>query len=397
MCTGSSPVRRERPRTLGAVLPLLVAFISSTLTTLWLVHVCRIRPGRALDDDFALPQKIHRIPAPRIGGIGIVAGLLAGIVAVWVVPQLHSALTVLLLLACAMPAFLAGLLHDFTDGLTPRGRLIATAVSAALAFFVLDARVTQSDIPGLDYLLATSAGSMFATVLAVAGIAHATNIIDGLNGLASMCVVIMLAAVAYVAREVGDELVLTMALAGIGAVLGFFIWNFPGGMIFLGDGGAYFLGFYLAETCILLLARNEQVSGLFALLVCIYPTFETLFSAWRRYWLRSQPASLPDGIHLHTLVYRRLVRWAVGDQDARALIRANSLSSPYLWLLCSASAAPAVMFWDEPAVLGVMIVVFAVTYLGLYRRIVRFQAPRWLRRAGSRPDNSADQDAGDNP
>jgi len=386
---------RPRPYT-RRVLPLLVAFVASALVTLWLVHVCRTGAGRALDDDFDSPQKIHRVPAPRIGGVGIVCGLLAGVVSVWVIPNTHSALTAMLLLLCAMPAFLAGLLHDFTDGLTPRGRLIATAVSAALAFSVLDAKITQSDIPGLDLLLSTTWGSMFATLLSVAGIAHATNIIDGLNGLASMCVVIMLAAVAYVAGEVGDDLVMTMALAGIGAVLGFFVWNFPGGLIFLGDGGAYFMGFFLAETCILLLVRNPEVSGLFALLVCIYPIFETLFSAWRRYWLRAQPASLPDGIHLHTLVYRRLVRWAVGEQDAQAVIRANSLSSPYLWLLCSASAAPAMIFWDNPPVLGAMILLFAVTYMVLYRRIVRFRAPRWLPRPGARGGDRDAGDAGDN-
>jgi hypothetical protein len=71
---------------------------------------------------------------------------------------------------------------------------------------------------------------------------------------------IMLTALAYVAFQVGDVQVGTLALAGIGAVLGFFLWNFPGGMIFLGDGGAYLLGFYVAEVSILLLVRNPTIS-----------------------------------------------------------------------------------------------------------------------------------------
>ena len=78
-----------------------------------------------------------------------------------------------------------------------------------------------------------------------------------------MCVVMMLGAIAYVANQVGDDTVATLALMGAGAVLGFFFWNFPGGLIFLGDGGAYFLGFYVAELGILLLARNP--GGLAAL------------------------------------------------------------------------------------------------------------------------------------
>ena len=60
------------------------------------------------------------------------------------------------------------------------------------------------------------------------------NIIDGFNGLASMCAVIMMSGIAYVAFQVGDRGVYLLALSGIGAVLGFFLWNFPAGYIFSG-------------------------------------------------------------------------------------------------------------------------------------------------------------------
>jgi hypothetical protein len=115
------------------------------------------------------------------------------------------------------------------------------------------------------------------TVFAVAGVANSINIIDGFNGLASMCCVLILLCLAYVGFQVDDLLVAWLALAGVGAVLGFFVWNFPAGLIFLGDGGAYFMGFYLAEVAILLLHRNPTVSPMFPLLLCIYPVFETVF------------------------------------------------------------------------------------------------------------------------
>lgn len=363
----------------------LISFAVSAASTLWLVHTTKNRNGRSIDDDFSKPQKLHVVPVPRIGGVGIVAGLLASGAALAWTMGLEQARLALLLLGCAMPAFVVGLLHDFTDTVPPRGRLLATALSAVLAYVVLDAGVHRTDIPGLDWLVATGAGAVLATLLAVAGIANAVNIIDGLNGLASMCVALMLAAVAYVGFEVGDPLVGTLALAAIGAVLGFFFWNFPAGLIFLGDGGAYLLGFLVAELSILLLVRNPEVSPLFPLLVCIYPVFETLFSVYRRYWLRASPASLPDGIHLHSLVYRRLMRWAVGNRSAKALTRRNSMTSPYLWLLCSASVVPAVLFWNNPGALAGFLVLFGVSYVVLYRRIVRFKSPRWLRVAGSRP------------
>ena len=164
-------------------------------------------------------------------------------------------------------------------------------------------------------------------MLTVAGIANAVNIIDGFNGLASMCAVLMLISIGYVAFQVGDLAVMYMAAIGVGAVLGFFVWNFPLGLIFLGDGGAYFLGFFVAELAILLLHRNPGVSPMFPLLVCIYPVFETVFSIYRRVMLRGQPAGMPDGIHLHSLIYRRVMRWAIGSRSKRSR-RVGRSSSP---------------------------------------------------------------------
>ncbi|MDE2082617.1 MAG: glycosyltransferase family 4 protein, partial [Burkholderiales bacterium] len=285
----------------------------------------------------------------------------------------------LLLLACALPAFAAGLAEDLTRRVSPRRRLVATALSAALASWVLDATIRHTGIPGLDALVSLAAGAVALTMLAVAGVANSVNIIDGFNGLASMCVVLMLAALAYVGFQVGDVVIGTLALAGIGAVLGFFVWNYPAGLIFLGDGGAYFLGFYVAELSILLIGRNaEAVSPLFPLLVCIYPVFETLFSIYRRRVLRALPPHMPDGIHLHSLIYRRVLRWAVGSRSARSLTRRNSMTSPYLWMLCMASVLPAVLFYDDTPVLAGLLLLFGLTYTGLYWRIVRFRSPRWL-------------------
>ncbi len=283
-----------------------------------------------------------------------------------------------LLLLCGFPAFAAGLIEDLTKAVSPAKRLLATAVSGALAFWLLEAQITRTDIPGLDWIVATTLGSLVATVFTVAGVANSVNIIDGFNGLSSMCVSLMLMTFGFVAFQVGDVELALWALAGVGAILGFFVWNFPAGLIFLGDGGAYFLGFFMAEIGILLIARHPQVSPLFPLMVCIYPVFETLFSVYRRRFIRAAPSGQPDGIHLHSLIYRRLMRWAVGARDARAMTRRNSMTAPYLWMLCVSSLAPALLFWDSTPMLLVCMLLFGVTYVALYWRIVRFKTPRWM-------------------
>lgn len=360
------------------MLIFLLAMTVSLCVTLLVVRSARLHGHLSADHDFSGPQKFHRHAVPRIGGLGIVAGLATAATFLWFT-DVAAARMVALLLICGLPAFVAGLIEDLTKTVSPRKRLLAVAASAVLAVWLMDAVVTRTDIPGLDSVMSWPFAAAALTVFGVVGFANSINIIDGFNGLASMCVVIMLGALCYVAFQSDDRLVATLALASIGAVLGFFIWNFPAGLIFLGDGGAYFLGFLVAEVSILLLVRNPgEVSPLFPLLVCIYPVIETLFSIYRRRYLRALPPTMPDGIHLHSLVYRRMIRWAVGNRSAKALTRRNSLTSPYLWCLCMLSAAPAVIFWNNTVALAFFLVLFTATYVYLYWRIVRFRAPRWL-------------------
>ena len=166
---------------------------------------------------------------------------------------------------------MAGLTEDFTKNISPRRRLFFTAVSAALAVWGLQSVIDHTAIPGLDWVVSFPLGAALVTIFVVVGVANSLNIIDGFNGLASMCGMLILAALAYVGFQVDDMLTAWLALAGVGTLLGFFIWNYPAGLVFLGDGGAYFLGFYVAEMAILQLHRNPQVSPMFPLLACIYP------------------------------------------------------------------------------------------------------------------------------
>jgi len=363
--------------TLALMLNLLLPFFVSALVTLLVIHSEAVHGHLSADGDLSGPQKFHAKAVPRVGGLGMFSGLLVMAVVAGLQGQAQARMGFLLLL-CSLPAFLAGTWEDLTKRVSPRERLIATAVSAAMAAWLLNAEIVRTDIPGLDWVVGTSAGALLVTLFAVAGVANAVNIIDGFNGLSSMCVSLMLLAFAYVAFQVGDMSLMIWALAGVGAVLGFFVWNYPAGMIFLGDGGAYFLGFYVAEIGIMLIARHHEVSPLFALMVCIYPVFETVFTIYRRKFIRAAPPDQPDGIHLHSLIYRRVLRWAIGAKDARVKTQRNSMTAPYLWMLCITSLTPALLFWDSTPMIVLCIAVFSTLYVGLYWRIVRFKTPKWM-------------------
>ena len=85
-----------------------------------------------------------------------------------------------------------------------------------------------------------------------------------------------------------------------------------------------------------------------------------------------------DGVHLHSLIYRRILRWAVGTHDAKMLTRRNSMTAPYLWLLCGLGIAPAMLWWNDSHILLIFIVLFALSYLVLYGSVLRFKSPRWM-------------------
>jgi UDP-N-acetylmuramyl pentapeptide phosphotransferase/UDP-N-acetylglucosamine-1-phosphate transferase len=353
-----------------------IGFIAAAFFTLLVIKQARWH-GAALDSDVSGVQKVHALAVPRIGGLSIVfAVIFTGAMTAIRMPELASWIGWLLL--CSMVAFYGGIVEDFTQRVSPLRRLLLTMAAAAMGYFLLDARIEKIDWSFTVLVLPYMWLSLPLTVLAVAGIANAVNIIDGFNGLASVVTLCMLLSLAYVALQVNDTAILVMALMVAGATAGFLIWNYPLGLIFLGDGGAYFIGFMLGELAVLLVMRNPAVSTWYAALLLIYPVFETIFSIYRRLFLRGKSPGMPDGIHLHSLIFRRLVRWAVGPRDARELMRRNALTSPYLWLLSLMAVIPATLFWRHTAILMLFCFLFVTSYIWLYARIVHFRAPRWM-------------------
>ena len=356
---------------------LVLSFLTSCLVSLLVVRSADSHSALSADHDMTGPQKFHSHPVPRVGGFGVFVGVFAGIL--WAHRSgTDGSLMLWMLLLSAMPAFLSGLAEDMARNVRPRWRLVLIAVSAGLAVWLLGAVIVRTDIPGIEQLIQWYPAAVALTIFAVTGVANAMNIIDGFNGLSSMCALFMLLAVAYVAYQVSDVTIFTAALITAGAVLGFFVWNYPAGLIFLGDGGAYLLGFTLAELSVLLLQRNAAVSPIFPLLLCAYPIFETVFTIYRRRFVRGVAAGAPDGIHLHTLIYRRVIRIALDPDTPRSATGRNSMTSPYLWILCLLSVIPAVLWWDDTMMLSLFLLLFVVSYVLLYCSILKFKTPKWL-------------------
>lgn len=356
---------------------LLLSFLASTLISLLIVRYQHIHGRMTGDHDLLGIQKFHARVTPRVGGLALIIGMMVGLMTrAWVNVDIWQ--SSLILLATALPAFVAGFIEDLTKSVSVRLRLAATFISAGLAGVFLNAWIVNVQIIGLDVLLNIYWISIAFTCFAVAGLSNAFNIIDGYNGLASGVALIILSALAYVGFVVQDYLIMAGSFAGIGAILGFLVWNYPRGRLFLGDGGAYLIGFWVAELSILLVMRNPQVSKWFPVLICIYPIFETLFTMYRRLVLKKASAGQPDAVHLHQIIFRRIVRWGSGREDEYLLTQRNSLTSPYLWVLCAMAVIPAILFWQNHWALKFFVFVFSISYIWVYWTIVKFRIPQWL-------------------
>ncbi len=315
-------------------------------------------------------QKFHAAPTPRIGGLGVALGLVVS--RNMLEPAVAQILGALLL--CAIPAFFSGLGEDLTRRVSVRTRLLATMASGALAWWLADAALRRLDIPVVDAWLAWAPLSLVFTAFAVGGVANAVNIVDGFNGLAAGILLIALAALGLLAQGVGDTAVASVCWVVGAAVLGFGLVNFPLGKIFLGDGGAYLLGYLLAALAVLVSTRNPQISPWAALMACAYPILEVGFSVVRRI-RRQYPAGHPDRLHLHSLVNRRIIRKRFAPLSATLQ---NSAVSPIVWGLAAAPAVCGLLFRDSTPRLMAATLLFGLLYAIAYLRLVRFS---WFWRA----------------
>jgi UDP-N-acetylmuramyl pentapeptide phosphotransferase/UDP-N-acetylglucosamine-1-phosphate transferase len=327
-------------------------------------------------DHFDGPQKFHDRPTPRIGGVGIFA---AFAVAVLYLMVFKKNSIYLYFFISSLPIFLFGLLEDITRKVAPKIRLLAAILSGLLVYFLLDVYLTRIGIPYVDNIFHIKVIAVIFTIIGVAGVANAINIIDGYNGLASVVSIIIFLAIAYVGYKLKDQFVYTISFLMIGGIAGFFIWNYPFGKIFLGDGGAYFIGFTMAVLSVHLVKNHPQVSPWFPLLTVIYPVFEVLFSFYRKKHLKGRSPFQPDGLHFHMLIYKRVVPFVFDIHRSEKLMR-NSTTSPFLWLICSFGAIPAVIFWQNTPILIIFTILFCIFYVWLYRSIVRFKLMKMLKR-----------------
>ena len=276
------------------------------------------------------------------------------------------------MLIAGAPVFLIGLAEDVTGKMPPVLRLLVAITSVFAASNLVGAVLHLPFLSGSSLALVLS---LAFTCFCVAGVINAFNIIDGLNGLAAGIGIIAMAVFGWLAHALGDIFLMYLCWTTGMVILGFMLVNYPFGKIFLGDGGAYLIGFLGAEISILMVVRHPEVSWFFPMAVLIYPVTEVLFSIYRRKG-KNRKAQHADALHLHSLVHKRMNRWREGSHRYAAL--RNSISSTFFWVWNAINGLLALFLWDSAVPLIGLCLANIFFYTGMYFHLIYYKTPRWM-------------------
>ena len=337
---------------------------TSLLVSALIVLTKKLHGSVTMDLSYGI-QNFHSMPTPRVGGLSIVIGLTVA----WFTSTAEIKHMLTPMLIAGLPAFLFGLAEDISKRVGVLARLLATMASGLLACWLTDYSITRVDVWGLDWLLKYTFISVVFTSFAVGGIANSINIIDGFNGLASTMASLAFVGFTVIAWSAGDTTLASVTIIFAACVWGFFWVNWPFGKLFLGDGGSYFVGFALAWVAVLLIERNPTVSPFAALLICIHPVSEVLLSIFRRKLKKMNPGK-PDRLHFHSIIKQRYVRRWFGNLSFELR---NSITGVLVGFMTLAAILTA-SFVNQNSLLSLLAVIaFALGYVAIYARIIRFQ------------------------
>ena len=300
-------------------------------------------------------QSLHSDPVPRLGSIGIIVA--CGVL-LWAIGSSDLSFWALL------PLLSIGFIEDLGWGARPLWRLIAVASSAIIQIGVTGIWIDRTGFATADYVFSLLLMGPIATVFIITAVSHSFNLIDGLNGLASITAMSAAAALTYVGVASGQLGASTLPLVLCFSVLGFLPVNFPKAYVFLGDTGAYLVGFIIAWSGVSLVYGSAEVSPWAVLLAVFLPVIDTTASIVRRLWTGT-PVGSPDREHMHHLAFDVTSRVFHGTKWTKW---ANPAATVLLLSLVIVPPALSAVYWQNSvhciSAILILSAVYALAYFG---------------------------------
>jgi len=244
-------------------------------------------------------QHIHHGRIQRLGGLVLALSL---VIFYFSVPHKDLKHLLEILLISAIPLWTAALIEDINGDVLHLHRLFGIFLSICTFIFINDFSWPRLSFIGADFLYANPFLIKIIFALIIATVVNGANFIDGMNGLASLSMMTSFLCLFILAQRADDMIFVNLSLLSLGLIGVFTLFNFPFAKIFLGDSGAYLLGFLLITLLIIFYGRHPDLSNWGAAVVVFYYAFEVIFSFFRKIIQKRSPL-YPDNGHLHLTAF----------------------------------------------------------------------------------------------
>jgi UDP-N-acetylmuramyl pentapeptide phosphotransferase/UDP-N-acetylglucosamine-1-phosphate transferase len=309
----------------------LIAFAGALIITLALMPLFVKLAGKYDFTDKPTARKTHALPVPLVGGAAILIAFVVGFVVFIVIMDLDTAIADDILNFGEMAAVLVGAVaiacvgfaDDFAKTRTrefPIWPRVLVKIAAASGCFAAGIRFTGFTNPFNNAHIVFPFWVQFVlTILWFVGLITAINFMDGLDGLAGLLALLPGATLFFVAMHMGQTNSAIMSVLFLGAVGGFLHFNLRG-KVWMGDSGAYLLGYLLAVISLHGIFKQATViSIIIPMLALAVPIFDSLLVVARRILAR-KPAHVADSSSDITHIHYRLTKAGLKPKFAVALI-----------------------------------------------------------------------------
>lgn len=307
-------------------------------------------------------RKVHKVPIPRIGGLGIYVSFMIAVFVAVVSSNLdgESLREIVGLLLSASFIVALGLVDDYKN-LPAKLKLLGQILAAVIFVIGFDVKIDVITNPFGDYIYLDWI-AVPATIFWLVGLTNTVNLIDGLDGLAAGVSAIAAITILLVALKQNFFLVSILTAALAGGAIGFLFYNSHPAKIFMGDSGSMFLGFMLAGISVIGAFKSTATIALIVPILALgLPILDTTFAIVRRY-RGGRPIFQPDKGHLH----HRLL--SLGFTHRQAVLLMYVISA-----MLGLSAVALTEVSSQFALMILIIVVIAIVYGTKKLGILRFQ------------------------
>lgn len=355
------------------MLPLIVALLTSFMICLVLYGSSKFLIGLVRRHDLSAVQSMHTKPTLRLAGVAI-------FMSIFLTNMIFADGLDLLsvLLWSAIPLLALGLLEDLGVHQSPLKRLTSSIIAGSIFIAVTGTYLQDPGTFLLNAIFEYWLIAVFFTLFITSGIVNAFNLIDGLNGLSGSVSLVAATGIAAISYNAGLSHIAFPAGVICGAVIGFLMLNFPFGKIFLGDAGAYGIGFILSWMSLDVLMEAPEVSPWAMLMMFFFPFADTTLTMSRRI-MSGLPVGQPDRLHFHQVVMRIIEISLLGR---RARKYSNPLATIVVFPFMALPPFLAVLFADNNALSAALFWMFMALFGVVYYAAIK-SAPR-LKMKGDR-------------